>query len=156
MNEWLGLGVFIIVCIGAGAVGGLATMSSVDDWYLQIEKPTWTPPSWVFGPVWTTLYIAMGIAGWLVWRHAGFEGAKDALGLFGAQLVLNVGWSVAFFGLQAPGLAVIVILLLLGLIVATALRFRPFSGLAAGLMVPYIAWVSFATALNIAIWRLNA
>jgi translocator protein len=125
-------------------------------WYQALEKPAWTPPSWLFGPVWTVLYAMMGVAAWLVWRERGFSGAPTALGLFLLQLVLNAAWSWLFFGLQRPDLAAAEILILWAAIAATIVaswRVRPLAG---WLLVPYLLWVSFAAALNVAIWRLNA
>jgi translocator protein len=125
-------------------------------WYQALEKPAWTPPSWLFGPVWTVLYAMMGVAAWMVWRERGFSGAPTALGLFLLQLVLNAAWSWLFFGLQRPDLAAAEILILWAAIAATIVaswRVRPLAG---WLLVPYLLWVSFAAALNVAIWRLNA
>lgn len=118
-----------------------------------LEKPSWNPPAFVFGPVWTMLYTAMGVAIWLVWR-AGALDRTTAL-LFGAQLLLNALWTVIFFGLDRPGLAVLDIVLLLALIVIVAFRFHARVPLAGWLFAPYAAWVAFATALNVSIWRLN-
>lgn len=149
----LALLAILAICFGASAIGGLLTAASVDSWYLVIAKPSWTPPSWLFGPVWTLLFAAMAVAAWRVWGSGG--DTKRALTMFGVQLALNVAWSGAFFGLQSPAAGLVVIVLLLTAIVTTAIMFRRHSQLAAALMVPYALWVSFATALNTAILLLN-
>ena len=141
---------FVLLSFLAGFVGSRFLPGA---WYDGLTKPSWNPPSWVFGPVWSTLYLLMGIAAWLVWRRAGFG---LPLVFWGLQLVLNALWSYLFFGLQRPDLALVDIGLLLATIVATILAFRPVSPLAAGLLVPYLLWVAFATALNLALWRLNS
>lgn len=155
MRNAFALLISLVLAFGAAAVGGYATASSVGDWYQGLTKPSWNPPDWVFGPVWTLLYAMMAFAAWLVWRKAGFSGAAIALGLYGAQLLLNIGWSILFFGLQMPGAAFGEILLLWAAIAATALAFGAVSPAAGWLMAPYLAWVSFASALNFTIWRLN-
>lgn len=124
-------------------------------WYASLAKPEWNPPDWVFAPVWTVLYLLIGISGWLVWRAAGFTAAKAAMALYFAQLALNGLWSWLFFGLQLPSVAFAEILLLWFTILATVLLFRPISRTAALLLLPYLAWVGFAAVLNGAIWRLN-
>ena len=149
---WL---VFAAICFAAAAIGSLFTASSVKTWYPALVKPVGNPPAWVFGPVWSTLYLLMATAAWLVWRQRESDGAWMALVFFFVQLALNAAWSFIFFGLRRPGTAVAEILILLAAIVATAMRFRPISRLAFWLMVPYIAWVSYATFLNFGIWRLN-
>ncbi len=133
----------------------MATASSVGTWYQTLAKPSFNPPDWVFAPVWTTLYILMGVAGWLVWRASGWGRATSALVLFAVQLALNLAWSFLFFGGRHIGLALIEIVLVLAAIVVTAFLFRRHSGWAALLLLPYAAWVSFATVLNAALWRLN-
>jgi tryptophan-rich sensory protein len=124
----------------------------VRDWYPTIAKPAWTPPSWLFGPVWTILYAMMGVAAWLVWRRVGWSGA---LVWFAIQLALNATWSPVFFGLHRLGLALVNIGLLWLAILGTTIAFWRVAPVAGGLFVPYLAWVSFATALNFAIWQLN-
>lgn len=153
--EIVGLVLFLVLCLGIGALGAAVTASSVKTWYVDLNKPPFTPPNEVFGPVWTVLYVMMGIAAWRVWRAVDRETAQGPLTLFALQLALNLGWSVAFFGLERTGSAVAVILVLELAVVSTALAFRPIDRLAALLMVPYALWVGFATVLNIAIWRLN-
>jgi len=125
-------------------------------WYAALDKPSWNPPNAVFGPVWTTLYILMGIAAWLVWRRAGFAGARTALTLYGVQLALNALWSYLFFGMQSPLAAFLELTVLWGVIVATLVRFWRVSPAAGALLIPYLCWVSFAGVLNFVIWRLNS
>lgn len=155
-NPWIALAGFVGVCFLAAAIGGFFTNLSVQSWYPTLRKPSWTPPSWLFGPVWTTLYVMMGVAAWLVWREKGFSGAAWPLRLFFIQLALNAAWSVIFFGMRSLGWAVVEIALLWGFILLTALSFwlvRPAAGL---LMVPYFVWVSYAAVLNYSIWKLNS
>ncbi len=140
----------------AGAIGSVFTVSAISTWYATLVKPALNPPSWVFGPVWTTLYLLMGIAAFLVW-YKGQE-RKDvtrALVVYGVQLVLNATWSIVFFGLQNPGLALVNIVLLFVSIVVTMILFYKISRPAMYLLIPYIAWVSFASYLNYAIYVLN-
>jgi tryptophan-rich sensory protein len=154
-HPWIGLVFFLLVCLAAGGIGGWFTSASVSTWYPTLRKPEWNPPAWVFGPVWTTLYLMMGTAAWRVWRARSFQGAAPGLGLFGLQLVLNTLWSIVFFGLRAPGAAFFELALLWLAILATTLQFRRIDPVAAWLMVPYLAWVTFAGALNFTIWRMN-
>ncbi|WP_095415750.1 TspO/MBR family protein [Thermogutta terrifontis] len=154
-KDWVGLVVFVGVCLAVGFLGSLATAPQVDGWYRTLNKPTWNPPSSVFGPVWTTLFITMGIAAWLVWKQTGFRAGNVPLGLFGLQLVLNAAWSWIFFGMHRPDLAFIEILVLWLAIVATMWAFFRYSRLAGWLLTPYLAWVSFAAVLNFTIWRMN-
>jgi tryptophan-rich sensory protein len=156
LRQAVGLGVSLAICFGAAGLGSLLTKPSISGWYSVLRKPSWTPPNWLFGPVWSALYLGMAIAAWLVWRRAGVSAAKLALTLFALQLVLNVGWSAIFFTLHIPGFAFAEIVLLWLLILATAASFWPVSRAAGWLMVPYLSWVGFAAALNCAIWRLNA
>jgi len=135
--------------------GAALTAVSVRDWYQTLSKPAWTPPDWVFGPVWTTLYFLMALAAWLVWRRTGWSTGRTALVLFALQLVLNAAWSPLFFSLHSPGIALVDIILLWAAIAATLWSFGRISALAASLFVPYLMWVSYATALNWAIWRMN-
>ncbi len=151
---WVGLVVAVAVCLGGGALSGLATASSVSSWYPSLARPSWTPPSAVFGPVWSILYLTMGIALWLVWR-ARPEGGGPETAAFAVQLALNLAWSVLFFGLRRPDLAFAEVLALWLAIVATIVVFWRASPVAGALLLPYLAWVSFATCLNGAFWRLN-
>jgi len=154
-HQAIALTAFVGICFGAASLGGAATYPRIEGWYAALAKPSWTPPGWIFGPVWTALYAAMAVAAWLVWRQKGIVGARLPLTLFGIQLGLNVAWSWLFFGLQSPGLAVIDIVLLLVAIAATLVAFWRRSAVAGVLMAPYLGWVGFATVLNVAIWRLN-
>jgi translocator protein len=137
-----------VICFAAAGIGGAFTASSVRTWYPEIQKPTWNPPEWVFGPVWTALYFMMGVSVWLVWRSGGWPGARTALILFGIQLVLNAVWSFIFFGARNPGFAFVEILLLWCAIVATIVAFWAHSKTASGLLVPYLAWSSFAASIS--------
>lgn len=130
-------------------------MPNIPTWYAQLDKPWFNPPNWVFGPVWSTLYLLMGIALYLVWTAKTKDSKKRAYSIFGAQLVLNLLWSVVFFGLHQSWLAVVVIVALWITIALTIREFAKFSRPAAWLLVPYIAWVTFASALNIAVAVLN-
>jgi tryptophan-rich sensory protein len=133
----------------------LATESGESAWYLGLNKPAWNPPSFVFAPVWTALYTLMGIAAWRVWRHGGFARQAGPLSLFLVQLGLNGAWSLIFFGAHAPTWALLEIAALWVAIVLTIGAFRRIDAVAASLLLPYLAWVTFATALNAAIVRLN-
>jgi tryptophan-rich sensory protein len=146
--------IVVALCLGVGALGAVLTASSVSTWYPTLSKPAWNPPSSVFGPVWTALYIAMAMAYWLVWKARGF-GAHRATTLFAVQLGLNLLWSGLFFGLRRPDWALLEIVVLLGAIALTAVEFRKHSRLAAALLVPYLLWVAYATSLNAAIAWLN-
>lgn len=135
---------FIAPALGAWAMPG--------EWYASLRKPTWNPPSWLFGPVWTALYISMATAAWMVWRRGG---SRHALVLYGVQLALNAAWTPIFFGLKMPALAFAEICLLLAAVVTTAIAFGKVSRVAGLLFVPYVAWVAFAAFLNFTLWRLN-
>lgn len=148
--------VSIAVPLVVGGLSGIATARGVADWYPTLTKPAFTPPSWVFGPVWTLLYITMGVAAFLVWRR-GLDagGVRAALALFLVQLALNGLWSVLFFGSRAPGAALVEIVLLWISIAATTGLFWRVTPLAGALLLPYLAWVSFAAVLNGSLWALN-
>jgi tryptophan-rich sensory protein len=148
--------VFVVLVFAVAAAGSLATGRSVDGWYDQLAKPSWTPPGWVFGPVWTALYLMMAAAAWAVWWHEGLRGALLPLGIWLAQLLLNGAWSVIFFGLHQPGWALAELVVLWAAILVTLVAFWRVVPAAGWLMVPYQLWVTFAGALNFAIWRLNA
>ena len=147
----------MMIAFGAASFGaaGTGAIFRPGDWYKQLDKPRWRPPDWLFAPVWTVLYVLIAVSGWLVWHEAGFSGAALPLGVYALQLLLNAAWTPIFFGLHRPGLAMVEIAILWGSIVATMLLFHPVSAAAAWLLVPYLAWVSFASALNFAIWRRN-
>ncbi len=153
---WAGLVAFLVVCLGAGGLGAFATTPEIDGWYRTIAKPDWNPPDQVFGPVWTTLFVMMAVAGWLIWKPSVFKDAGQQLSLFGVQLVLNVAWSWIFFALHQPGWAFVEIVILWVTIALTIRSFAHQSRPAAWLLVPYLAWVSFACLLNFSIWQLNA
>jgi benzodiazapine receptor len=154
-GQLLVLAGLIALCLAVGALGALATAQSVGTWYQTLAKPSFNPPDRVFGPVWTALYVLMAVAAWLAWRSAGWRAARPALMLFALQLALNLGWSLLFFGARWIGGALVEVVLLWFAIAATIAAFRRHSQWAGILMMPYIAWVTFATALNFAIWRLN-
>lgn len=145
---------FIAATFTVSILGGLATASSVDSWYQTLAKPSFNPPEWIFGPVWTTLYIMIAVSGWRVWRKIGFTDAR-AFAIYGIQLTLNLMWSVLFFGLNAVGAAFLELALLWLAIAATLVLFLKHDRLAALLLAPYLAWVSFAGLLNFSIWKLN-
>jgi benzodiazapine receptor len=146
----------VAVCVLLGAASGLITVPQIESWYTTIEKPWFTPPNWVFGPVWTVLYALQGIAAWLLWR-VGLEKRRVqvALGLFVVQFALNVAWSPVFFGLESPALGLVVIVPLWFAIVGMIGTSRRVDFRATLLLLPYLVWVSFATVLNYAIWTLN-
>ena len=141
-----------LLCFATAALGGLFPPG---EWYAALKKPPWNPPAWIFGPVWTTLYTMMAVAAWLVWRRGGFAKQRKSLTLFLVQLAINAAWSPLFFRLRSPGSAFADILLLWLAIAATVVAFRRVSAAAMLLLVPYLAWVSFAAVLNFTLWRLN-
>jgi tryptophan-rich sensory protein len=140
--------------LAVAVVGGVTTASAIPGWYQSLEKPAWNPPASVFAPVWTTLYLLMGVA-MVIARRAAPERRHRTQAVFGLQLALNLAWSLAFFGGRNPAAGLAVIVLLWAAIVATVAEFGRASRLAAVLLLPYLAWVTFATGLNAEIWRLN-
>ena len=150
-KQVMALVVCIVVVLAVGNIGTMTTIKATHSWYAQIQKPAWTPPDWVFGPVWTTLFVMMAVAAWLVWRQGGFAAQKLPLTLFIVQLALNASWTPVFFGLRAFGAAFGLIALLWVAILATTILFFRVSGTAGALMIPYLAWVSYASTLNYAI-----
>ncbi|WP_037385856.1 TspO/MBR family protein [Sinorhizobium americanum] len=144
MHSLLVLVAFVVASFAAAATG---VIFRPGDWYKQLDKPRWRPPDWLFAPVWTVLYASIGLSGWLVWREAGVAGAALPLSVYAVKLLLNAAWTPIFFGLHRPGLAVVEIMVLWAAILLNAA--------AALLLVPYLAWVSFAAALNLSIWRRN-
>jgi translocator protein len=144
------LGAFILITFLAPAVGAFSPPGA---WYQTLVKPSWNPPSWIFGPVWTALYLMMAIAAWIVWKRVG---RGPALTLYFAQLALNAAWTPVFFGAHQLGAAFIVIVCLWTAILFTLRAFWDISRPAGLLLVPYLAWVSFASALNFTLWRLNS
>ncbi|HEU5187002.1 MAG TPA: TspO/MBR family protein [Candidatus Saccharimonadales bacterium] len=145
----------LLLPFAAAAIGSLATIPNVSTWYAELAKPFFSPPNWVFSPVWTVLYLLMGTSLYLVWTARNKKPKKPALTMFGMQLILNVLWSLVFFGLHAPWAGVVIIVLLLCSIIATMRMFWQISRVASYLLVPYAAWVSFATVLNSAVAVLN-
>jgi translocator protein len=151
---WIGLVLWVAASFAAAQVGVLL---GADDagFYRELNRPDWAPPSWLFGPVWTVLYAMMGVAAWLVWKERGFTGARLPLTLFLVHLVFNAAWTGIFFGLRNFGLAFAEILVLWAMIAALVVLFYRIRPLAAALLVPYLLWVTFAAALNLALWRMN-
>lgn len=149
----LGLVGWLVFCFAAA---GTAAFVSIDGWFEALKKPAWNPPPWLFGPVWTLLYAMMAVATWLVWREGGWKGHPRALGLFCLQWVFNVLWTPLFFGAHRAEWAFVDIVLLWAVLAATVVAFWRVKRLAGAMLIPYLAWVSFAAALNLAIWRLNA
>ena len=152
LYEYIVLLLFLVVTFGAAAIGSIATTPNIATWYATLSKPSWNPPNWIFGPVWTALYTSMAVAAWLVRRQGGLW--QWPLALFAVQLALNAAWSWLFFGFHAPGAAFIEVVALFAAIAATTAAFWPRS-MAAILMLPYLGWVAFASVLNFTIWRLN-
>jgi len=157
LSDLLRLALSIAVCQLAGFVGSIFTRTSVGTWYANLEKPSFTPPNWVFSPVWITLFVLMGIAAFLVWNKGlSDQRVKIALSIFAVQLILNVLWSVMFFGLRSPLAGLIEIAILWIAILLSIFYFLKVSNIAGILLMPYILWVSFAAVLNFSIWRLNS
>lgn len=154
MNKTTKTIIAVATCLGLGIASGLSTTSEIGSWYQTINKPTWNPPSWIFGPMWTTLYILMGVAFARIW-YSDHSEKKTAMTFFVVQFVLNLLWSPTFFGLHQMGWALVVILALLATLIYTTYRCGKIDKTAAYMLVPYILWVSFATFLNGTIWGLN-
>jgi tryptophan-rich sensory protein len=154
-QEWLWLAPFVIAVAAVMAVGGAITAPAIGEWYGGLNRPAWTPPNWLFGPVWALLYVMMAVAAWLVWQTRRSLRVGLPISVWVLQLALNLGWSFLFFGLRNPMLALIDIAVLLLAILASFVLFWPTSRLAGRLLAPYILWVGYAAALNYAIWRLN-
>ena len=148
----LGLVAWLVVSFSAASLGGFFMPG---DWYAGLKKPSWNPPGWIFGPVWSALYTMMGVAAWMVWKRGGFTAQRRPLTAFLVQLALNAIWTPLFFGLREPGWAFAEIILLWLAIAWTIAEFWRGHRVAAGLLIPYLAWVSFATVLNGTLWRLN-
>lgn len=153
-RQIIGLIGWILLVFGTAAIGALASVNA-GTFYEQLNRPPWAPPGWLFGPVWSILYAIMGVSAWLVWRIRGFAGAMSAMVLFIAQLAANALWSWLFFAWHQGAFSFIEVVFLWCLIVATVILFWRISRLAAALLLPYLAWVSFAAALTFATWRLN-
>lgn len=156
MNNTFKLIIAIAIPLAVGGTSGFFTITGVDSWFQTVNKPSWNPPNWIFGPVWTTLYALMGVALFLVWKSDGSDILKKtAIALFAVQMVLNFFWSFIFFDQHQIGWALVEIIVLWVSILLTIFAFGNVSKLAAWLLVPYISWVSFATILNYSIWKLN-
>lgn len=147
--------VILVICFAAAGLGTVATTPNISTWYATLAKPSWNPPNWLFGPVWTALYICMSVAAWLVWRQGGLRQARWPLTLFAIQLALNAAWSWIFFWFHMPGAAFIEILALLTAVTGTTIAFWPRSKPAGILMLPYLGWVALASVLNFTIWRMS-
>ena len=156
LNLWAKISIAVVVCLLVGFLSGLSTAESIETWYAYLEKPFFNPPDWIFAPVWTALYILMGLAVAIIW-HQGWsnQAVQNAVMIFLAQLILNATWSVVFFGMQSTMGALVIILILWTLILICIRRFLRIKKFAAYLMVPYFLWVSFATVLNASIVYLN-
>mgnify|MGYP000846980453 CR=1 FL=1 len=155
LGSILGLCVSLALTLAVGLAGALATAHSVDTWYATLSKPPFNPPNWIFGPVWTTLYVLMSVAAWRIWLRADGSRRRNALALYALQLGLNCGWSLVFFGQRAPLPALVELAVLLAAVIATTVAFWRIQRSAALLLAPYLAWSSFAFVLNFEIWRLN-
>lgn len=154
VTQSVGLAGWLLASFVTGGIGGFASINAAG-FYGQLAQPSWAPPAWLFGPVWSVLFVLMGVSAWLVWRQHGFRGAGSALKLYAAQLVANALWTWLFFAWQQGALALAEISVLWLLIAGTIVAFWQLHRVAALLLVPYLAWVSFAAALNFALWRLN-
>lgn len=152
---WISLVVFIIVCLIVEIVGSFWTKETISTWYPTLIKPSWTPPNWIFGPVWSILYIMIAISGWLIYKAKYSHKRSIALKLYVGQLALNFIWSFLFFVLRSPALGLIDILVLCLLIILTIINAWPVHPLASLLLIPYLIWVIYATSLNAGIWLLN-
>ncbi len=151
-RELLGLIVWMLFVFAASLTG---LFVSTDGWYAELNKPAWNPPNWIFGPVWTVLYIMMAVAAWRVWLKGGWSSQRVPLVLFVVQWALNALWTPLFFGLHLLGWALIEILILLLFILLTILAFRQVDRIASFLLVPYAIWVAFASVLNFTLWQMN-
>jgi tryptophan-rich sensory protein len=151
-RDVLGLAAFVVMCFGVSLLGGRATLPALAHWYPALAKPTWTPPEWVFGPVWTLLYPTVAVAGWLAWREG--RSRRGTL-LYLLQLTLNAAWPWFFFGERRIGWGLVCVVALWFAILGTIVAFWRVSRGAAVLMLPYLGWVGFALALNAALWRMN-
>lgn len=153
-QQILGLLGWLALCFATAALGAWASINA-SSFYGELARPSWAPPAWLFGPVWSALYFMMAVAAWLAWRERGFAGARGALTLFLVQLAANALWSWLFFGWKLGALASVEVIVLWALILATLMAFWRIRPLAGALLLPYLAWVSFATVLCITIWRMN-
>jgi len=155
MRPYRALAGFILLCLAVGFIGAFATAPAIPTWYATLSKPSFNPPNWLFGPVWTVLYIAMAVAAWLIWRSPASPTRTLALQVWTAQLILNAMWTPVFFALHQIAAALVVIVLLdLAILALIRITWRPYRT-ASLLLLPYLAWTTFATALNAAILKLN-
>jgi len=145
----------ILLALSAGFIGSFFTTPSISSWYAFINKPSFSPPNWLFAPVWTLLYILMGIAAFLIWQKRDNQKTKQALRFYGTQLILNALWSIIFFGMHNPGLAFLEIIFLWSFILITLIKFYQINKIAGLLFIPYLLWVSFALILNLFVWMIN-
>jgi translocator protein len=152
---WVPLGLFLLLAFATAGLVALATATSVDTWYPTLQKPSWHPPRWIFGPAWTLLYILMAVATWRAWTADNAFTARRTASLYSAQLTLNALWSILFFGMRRPDIALVEIIVLWAVLIYILMRFWRLDRIAAALWLPYVAWVSFAAVLNAAIWSLN-
>jgi translocator protein len=155
MMDILKLVISIVICEFAGIIGSFFTMKSIPNWYKKIKKPSFNPPNWIFGPVWTLLYFLMGISLYLIWNSNKNLDISLAVIIFSIQLILNIAWSMIFFKLKSPKYAFIEIIFLFISILATIIIFYQISRIASYMLIPYILWVSFASILNFYVWILN-
>lgn len=155
MNKWIKLIICILICQLAGIIGSLFTISSITSWYVNLNKPFFTPPGWLFGPVWLTLYTLMGISLYLIWNEKSKGKIRTPLALFSIQLVLNALWSIMFFGFQLIFYGLVEIIIMWIFIALTMFSFYRISRNATIILIPYIAWVTIATLLNYFVWVLN-
>ncbi|MDH3241556.1 MAG: tryptophan-rich sensory protein [Alphaproteobacteria bacterium] len=153
--DLIGLAGFVLLSLAVLGLGGAITATSVVTWYPTLAKPAFTPPDWLFGPMWTILYLLMAVAGWRIWRRSSAPGRAAALTAYGIQLGLNLGWSFLFFGFRLIGLALAEIALLLVAVAVTTALFWRIDRPASLLFLPYLLWLGYAAALNAALWRLN-
>jgi tryptophan-rich sensory protein len=154
-KEIVKLALSLGVCLTASVIGVMFTISSISDWYGALNKPFFSPPDWIFTPVWTILYILMGLALYLIWRAPKVKHTNEALMLFGAQLIFNIIWPIVFFSFKSLAGSVLAIILLLLLLLLTIARFYTVDKRAAYLLVPYALWVGFATIINVSIYLMN-
>ena len=156
IRAWVGLAALIIACNGLGFLSAMVVSpEQTQPFFLSLQRPSWAPPPWLFAPAWTALYTLMAIATWLVWRHTSGVARRNAMAMFGIQLALNLAWTPVFFGCHAVGPAILVIVANFAAVAATIVVYRRRVAIAGWLLVPLLLWVGFASALNIAIWRLN-
>jgi tryptophan-rich sensory protein len=155
ISDYLLLVLFIAIPLIIGYTASLSTIPAIKGWYQTINKPSFNPPNWIFGPVWTFLYVLMGIGSWMIWLKRKTSHVSVALAIYFVSLVFNFMWSILFFKLQSPQMAIVDISILLGIIILMIVKWRKINPTAAYIQIPYLLWVSFATVLNAAIVHLN-